>query len=678
MSKSNNPLLEFGQLTRFDAIRPEHVGPAVAQLLASATETIRRLEDPLVKPSWNDFIEPLETATERLARAWKAVEHLNSVADTPELRRVYSENLPRITGFWTALSQNLKLYAKYRELAHSPEGAHLSPARKRVVENALRDFRLGGADLNARDQARFGAIQEELAALGQRFSENELDATQAYALWIDDAAHLAGLPADALAAARQRAEREGRAGYKITLQAPSYLAIMQFAERRTLREAVYEANAKRASEFGPPNQDNTAVIRRTLELRAEEAALLGYRNFAELSLVPKMAQTPEEVIAFLRDLAGRARPYAERDLLELEAFAKQELGIDQLAAWDLLFASEKLRQKRYDFSEQEVKLYFPEPRVLEGLFRVVERLFSVSIRRDSAPVWHPDVRFYRIEGPGGELLAQFYLDLYARPNKRSGAWMDDARARRRIGNRLQTPIAFLTCNFPEPVGSRPALFSHDEVITLFHEFGHGLHHMLTRVEELPVSGINGVEWDAVELPSQFLENFCWEWDVVKHITAHVETGEPLPASLFQKMLAAKNFQAGLQTLRQIEFGLFDMLLHTEYDVRGDQSVQQLIDAVRAAVAVHKPPAYNRFQNQFSHIFAGGYAAGYYSYKWAEVLSADAYAKFEEDGIFNPATGAQFRDEILSVGGSRPAIESFRSFRGREPTLDALLRHNGMN
>ena len=673
----NNPLLEFARLTRFDAIGPEHVKPALDYLLAGATETIARLEGPHVRASWNDFIEPLETTTERLARAWKAVEHLNSVVDSPALREAYNQNLPKITAFWTGLAQNPRLFEKYRTLAQSAEFERLSAAKRRVIEHALRDFELGGALLPSEQQAQVAAIQQELALLSQRFSENELDATKDYALWIDSEEHLKGMPPEALAAARLRAEREGRQGYKITLETPCYLSVMQFAERRTLRSAVYEANAKRASEFGPAQRDNTRVILRILSLRTELARLLGFASFAELSLVPKMAETPEQVLGFLKDLAERARPYALRDLRQLRAFARSALHINDLEAWDALYAAEKLRQQSFGFSEQEVKEYFPEPRVLSGLFNLVERLFAVQIKPDQAPVWHPDVRFYRIESRQGELLAQFYLDLYSRPNKRSGAWMDDARARRRVGSRLQTPIAFLTCNFSEPVGNQPSLLSHDQVTTLFHEFGHGLHHMLTQVEELPVSGIHGVEWDAVELPSQFLENFCWEWDVLKHVTGHVSTGQPLPRALFDQMLAARNFHAGLQTLRQIEYGLFDMLVHSDFDAQGPRSVQELLDSVRERVAVLKPPAYNRFQNHFSHIFAGGYAAGYYSYKWAEVLAADAYAKFEEEGVLNPDTGSRFRDEILGVGGSRPALESFKSFRGREPSMDALLRHTGM-
>lgn len=673
----SNPLLDFTGLTRFDAVRPEHITFAISHLLRDARQTINALESDAIAPTWSDFIEPLETATEHLGRTWKAVEHLNAVADTPELRAAYNENLPKITEFWTTLAQNPKLFAKYLALAASSEYRSLSPARRRVIDHALRDFRLGGAELAEQQKKRFAQIEEELAALGQKFSENVLDSTRDFSLVLEREADLDGLPEDAIAAARQRADREGKPGYKISLQTPSYLSVMQFANRRDLRAQLYEANAKRASEFGPACWDNADVILQTLALRQEAAQLLGYHTFAEVSLVPKMAQTPAQVLDFLRDMGHRAKPYAEWDLAQLREFAKSDLGIKSLEAWDVMYASEKLREKQFAFSEQEVKQYFPAPAVLDGLFQLAQTLFSVRIVADRAPVWDSAVGFYRIESPQGALIAQFYLDLYARPNKRSGAWMDDARSRRRSGDHLQTPVAFLTCNFSEPINAKPAVLSHDEVTTLFHEFGHGLHHMLTQVEELPVSGIHGVEWDAVELPSQFMENFCWEWDVIGPMTRHVDTGARLPRALFDRMLAARNFQAGLQTLRQIEFALFDMLLHDHFEPRGEQSVLQLLEQVRTAVAVMRPPEYNRFPNQFSHIFAGGYAAGYYSYKWAEVLSADAYGQFEEDGILNPATGARFRDEILAVGGSRPALDSFRSFRGRAPSIDALMRHHGM-
>ena len=518
----------------------------------------------------------------------------------------------------------------------------------------------------------------------QKFSENVLDATNAFELIVDDAARLDGLPDDAKQAARALAESEGKPGYKFTLQFPSYFPVMQYAHDRSLRQAIYTAYVTRASRnaAAPADAearaglDNTLLIDQLLALRAEEATLLGFGNFAEVSLVSKMAESPAQVMQFLRDLARRARPFAERDLREVREFAAAELGLPELQAWDLSYASEKLKEARYSFSDQEVKPYFQLPRVLAGLFGVIERLFEVRVSEDSAQTWHPDVRFYRIER-AGQLIGQFYIDLYARPSKRPGAWMDDARSRRRLAQAVQTPVAYLTCNFQPPVGNRPALLTHDDVITLFHEFGHGLHHLLTRVDELAVAGIAGVEWDAVELPSQFMENFCWDQSVVQSMTAHIDSGLPLPPELFAKMLAAKNFQAGLQALRQVEFALFDMRLHAEYQPGAGRGVQQLLDEVRAEVSVLKAPEFNRFQNSFSHIFAGGYAAGYYSYKWAEVLSADCFAAFEEHGLFDAATGRRFLDEILAVGGSRPAIASFRAFRGRDPQLDALLRHNGM-
>ncbi|WP_028310361.1 M3 family metallopeptidase [Derxia gummosa] len=675
---NTNPLLDFSGLPRFGDIKPEHITPALDALLADCKATVDQLESPDLPADWDSFVTPLDDATEKLGRAWGIVGHLNSVADTPEQRAAYNENLPRVTEFWTALSQNEALYGKYKALRAGAGYEALNGARRKIVENSLRDFRLGGAELADAAKERFAEIQERQAELSQKFSEHVLDATNAWTLHIDDEADLAGLPDDAKQAAAERAKAADKTGFLFTLHFPSYFPLLQYADKRELREKVYHANAIRASEFGPAELDNTPLIKELLALRAEEAALLGYASFAEVSLVPKMAETPAEVIGFLRDLAVRAKPYAERDVAELKAFAKVELGLDDLKPWDVAYASEKLREKRYSFSEHEVKQYFPEPKVLAGLFRVIETLFSVRVKPDEAPVWHPDVRFHRIESLDGRLLGQFYIDLYARAGKRSGAWMDDARGRRiRADGSVQTPVAYLTCNFSAPVGGKPAVFTHDEVLTLFHEFGHGLHHMLTRVEELGVAGINGVEWDAVELPSQFMENFCWEWEVLSHMTGHVDSGEPLPRALYDKMIAAKNFQAGMQTVRQIEFSLFDMLLHSDFDPAGEVGVQQLLDTVRAEVAVLIPPEWNRFQNSFSHIFAGGYAAGYYSYKWAEVLSADAYGKFEERGGLDAATGAEFLETILSVGGSRPALDSFVAFRGRKPSIDALLRHNGM-
>jgi len=674
----NNPLLDFSGLPRFPEIAPGHVAPAMEQLLAEARTAMRAAEE--APATWQDFVQPLENATERLSRAWGQVEHLHAVLDSPALREAYNASLPNITQFWTELGQNQRLFDKYRALKDSPEFARLPAARSKLVENALRDFRLGGAELPAELKPRFAAIQEELASLAAKFSENVLDATNAFSVFIDKE-RISGIPEDTLAAAREAAEKDGKPGWKFNLQMPSYFPVMQYADDRALRETLYRESATRASEFGKPEWDNTPLIGRILKLRQEDAALLGYANFAEVSLVPKMAQTPSQVVEFLRDLAGRARPFAERDLAEMRAFAKAELGLDKLESWDLAYASEKLRARRYAFSDQEVKQYFPETQVVPGMFKLVETIYGIRIAESSAPAWHEDVRFFDIHAAGGELIGRFYVDLYARETKRGGAWMDGAISRRRLDSGIQIPVAYLNCNFARPVGGRPALFTHDDVITLFHEFGHGLHHLLTRVEDLGVAGINGVEWDAVELPSQFMENFCWEWEVLEHMARHVDSNEPLPRQLFDKMLAAKNFQSGLGMLRQIEFALFDMRLHSDFDPASGRAALELLDDVRREVAVLVPPAWSRFPNSFSHVFAGGYAAGYYSYKWAEVLSADAYSVFEEmrgsKGVLDPGAGARFRDEILAVGGSRPAAESFRAFRGREPSVDALLRHSGM-
>ncbi len=671
-----NPLLDFSGLPRFADIPPEHVTPAIEHLLAEGRALVEKLTAAEAAPDWAGFVAPLEDANERLSRAWGQVSHLHSVLDGPELREVYNDNLPKITQYYAELGQHAGLFAKFKALRAQRDFQELSSERRKVIENELRDFRLGGADLAPEQKPRFMEIQEELAKLSAKFEENLLDATNAWSKFIDDEAELAGVPDDAKAMFKEMAEADGKPGFKLNLQGPSVMPILSFCSNRTLREEMYRAYTTRASEFGPENLDNTSLIDRIVELRGEAARMLGFASYAELSLEPKMARAPAEVLDFLETLAKRAKPYAERDMAELRDYAAKELGLPDLQAWDVGYSSEKLREARYAFSEQEVKQYFPEPVVLAGLFRVIETLYGLEIRADNAPVWHDTVKFYAIRDTAGKLVGQFYLDLYARDSKRGGAWMDDAITRRKKESGIQTPVAYLTCNFTRPIGDKPAVFTHDEVITLFHEFGHGLHHLLTRVEELGVSGINGVEWDAVELPSQFMENFCWEWDVLKHMTAHVDTGAPLPRELFDKMLAAKNFQAGMQTVRQIEFSLFDMHLHSDYD-KAAQTPLQLLNAVRARVAVVIPPDYNRFPNNFSHIFAGGYAAGYYSYKWAEVLSADVYALFEENGVLNPNVGERFWSEILGMGGSRDAIDSFKAFRGREPTIDALLRHNGM-
>ncbi len=672
-----NPLLDFSGLPRFAAVKAEHIAPAVDRLLAENRACIDSLTRPGTAATWAAFAAPLEDANERLARAWGVVGHLHGVLDSPELRAAYSANQPKIVQYYTELAQNLVLFEKYKALKAAPEFSTLAPAQRKIVDNEIRDFRLSGAELLPEKKMRFAAISEELARLATKFSENLLDATNAFALHIEDRAKLAGIPEDVLETARAAADKDGKPGWKFSLQAPSYVPFMQYAAERELREQMYRAYVTRASEFGEPELDNTPLITQILSLHHEAAQLLGYANHAEVSLVPKMAQTPRQVLEFLDDLATKALPFARKDYAELGEFAAAELGLAQIEAWDLAYASEKLRAARYAVSDQEVKQYFPEAKVMQGMFRVVETIFGVRIQPDEAETWDPAVHFFRVIDLHGNLVGQFYLDPYARDTKRGGAWMDEAISRRRLGERVQTPVAYLTCNFSAPVGGKPALFTHDEVLTLFHEFGHGLHHLLTRVDYVGVSGIHGVEWDAVELPSQFMENFCWEWEVLAHMTAHVDSGEPLPRALYDRMLAAKNFQSGMQTVRQLEFSLFDMHLHYDFDVNGSKTPQQLLDEIRSRVAVAMPPAYNRFQNNFSHIFAGGYGAGYYSYKWAEVLSADAYSLFEENGVLDIRSGNRFRDEILAVGGSRPALESFKAFRGREPTVDALLRHSGM-
>ena len=679
MNQPLNPLLDFTDLPLFDQIKPAHVAPAVDALLAESEAALQTVTAADFPADWLAISRVLDVASERFGRAWGAVGHLNAVADTPELRAAYNEAMPRVTAFWTRLGSDEKLFAKYKAI----DPATLNIEQRQAHRNAVRNFVLGGADLQGAAKERYAEIQERQAELSQKFSEHALDATDAFGYYAE-ASELEGVPEDVIAAARAAAEADGKSGYKLTLKMPSYLPVMQFAKSSTLREKLYRAYVTRASEFGDAAFDNTALITEILALREEEAKLLGYKNFGELSVVPKMADSPEQVVKFLRDLGVKAKPFGERDVADLRAFAIEQLGMIDPQPWDWTYVGEKLKEARYAFSEQDVKQYFPAPKVMAGLFKIVETLFEVSIRRDEAPVWHPTVEFYRIER-AGERVGQFYLDPSARAGKRGGAWMDDVRGRwiRPDTGVLQTPVAQLVCNFAEGVDGKPPLLTHDDVTTLFHEFGHGLHHMLTQIHERDVSGISGVEWDAVELPSQFMENFCWEWDVLQHMTAHVDTGLPLPRELFDKMTAAKNFQSGLQTLRQIEFSLFDMLLHTEYEAANAKvgGVMALLGQVRKDFAVMPSPSFSRTPNTFSHIFSGGYAAGYYSYKWAEVLSADAYAAFEEtvgsNGEPSIETGRKYRQAILEAGGSRSAMESFKAFRGREPQLDALLRHQGM-
>jgi oligopeptidase A len=672
----HNPLLDLSGLPRFGAVTAPHIKPAIEALIADARQVVAGLAADPRGPTWENVVTPLDNVNERLSRAWGIVGHLNAVLNSPELREAYNGLLPAVTQYWTEIAQNETLYAKYKALKGGAEYARLSAAQQKALDNELRDFRLGGAELSSADKARFMAVQEELSSLMSIFNDHVLDATNAYAHYVVDEAELAGLPQDAIDAARVAAAKEGKPGWKLTLQAPSYMPVMQYADSQPLRARLYRAYTTRASELGAnPAWDNSETIKRILALRAETAALLGFSNYAELSLVTKMAETPAEVIAFLREMAGKAKPFAERDWTELKKFARR-LGIDEVKAWDVAYLSEKLREQRYAFSDNEVKQYFPEDQVLAGLFRVVETIYGISMTPAATETWHADVRFFDVRNADGSLIGQFYLDLYARTDKRGGAWMDDAVTRRRKNGEIQLPVAYLTCNFAAPVGGKPSLFTHDDVITLFHEFGHGLHHLLTEIEELSVSGINGVEWDAVELPSQFMENFCWEWEVLRHMTRHVDSGESLPRELFEKMLAAKNFQAGMGFVRQLEFSLLDMRLHTDFNF-ALQPLTELLAEVRREVAVVPYPAFNRTAHAFGHIFGGGYAAGYYSYKWAEVLSADVYAAFEESGVLNAETGARFRREVLARGGSRPALESFMAFRGRKPDIEPLLRHNGM-
>ena len=690
---NTNPLLSTDGLPHFDAIRPEHITPALATLLADAAAALERATSDAVPADYDALSAVLDVATERLGRAWGAVGHLNAVADSPALRAAYTENLPKVVDFHTRLGADERLFAKYQAVLADPRSAQLSAPRLRALKNALRDFKLSGAELVGAAKQRYAELQDQQADIGQKFSEHVLDATDGYAYYASTD-ELAGVPADVVQAARNAAEAAGQPGHKLTLQVPSYLPVMQYARSRELRERIYRAYNTRASEFGPAALDNTPLIGELLALRQEEARLLGHGTPAELSLVPKMANSPAQVIEFLEDIGRRARSGALRDLAEMREFARTELGIDDLQAWDVPFASQMLKEQRYAFSEQEVKQYFTAPKVLEGLFRIVETVFELRIRPDTAPVWQPDVRFFRIEKDHANssdpnaidgaprLVGQFYLDLFARAGKRPGAWMDDVRGRwLRPEGQLQTPVAQLVCNFAPPVvvdgGERPALLTHDDVTTLFHEFGHGLQHMLTQIDDIGVSGISGVEWDAVELPSQFMENFCWEWDVVRRMTAHVDTGEPLPCALFDRMLAAKNFHSGLFTLRQVEYSLIDMRLHSEPDAQ--QRVSEIVDAVRADVLVMPPPSFARPLNTFTHIFDGGYAAGYYSYMWAEVLSADAWSAFEEaPDVLDVGTGRAYRQSVLETGGSRSTLDSFTAFRGREPKIDALLRHRGLD
>ena len=675
-----NPLLENTELPQFSKIKPEHVEPAIDQLLSEARQTITSHLQSDGPYNWGNLIEPIEDAEDRLNKAWSPVSHMNSVVNSDAMRYAYNACLGKLSEYSTEVGQNRALYDAYKSIQQSQEFSRLDMAQQKIISNALRDFHLSGVDLPTEKQKRYKDISQQLSKLSSQYEEHLLDATNAWRKLISNQDDLAGLPESALAQAKQSAETEGYDGWLINLQFPSYLAIMTYADNRDLRREHYEAFCTRASDQGPDagKWDNSEIMEQILALRHEKAQLLGFNNYAEYSLATKMADSTDNVVSFLEDLADKSWRQARRDLSELQDFAAREFGLHDLQTWDIGYYSEKMRQHFYQLSQEEVKTYFPATRVIPGLFAIVEKLYGLQISEiDDVDIWHPDVRFYKILDKNGELRGRFYLDLYARAKKRGGAWMDDCVCRKKTAKGLQTPVAYLTCNFTPPTGNQPALLTHDEVQTLFHEFGHGLHHMLTQIDHLSVAGINGVEWDAVELPSQFMENWCWEKEALNLISSHYQTGESLPDNLYDKMLAAKNFQAGMMMVRQLEFSLFDFKIHQNYDPNKGGRINQTLQQIRDQVSVAKVPAFNRFAHSFSHIFAGGYAAGYYSYKWAEVLSADAFSLFEENGIFDRSTGESFLHNILEKGGSQPAMTLFKNFRGREPSIEPLLRHNGI-
>ena len=676
-----NPLLQMTDLPPFRAIKPEHVEPALDTVLAENRAEVARLLESVSEPNWDNLVAPLEALDDRLNRIWSPVSHMNSVVNSPMLRDAYEACLPRLSDYTTEMGQNAKLFQAFETIRNGDEYSKLDTAQQKVIEDTLRDFHLSGVALPEEKKARYKELKSELSQLTTTFSNNVLDATNEWNMHLHDRDDLAGLPQSSMGMLRQAADREGVKGWWVSLEFPSYFAVMTYADSSELRQRVYEAFVTRASDQGPDagKWDNSPVMEDILRIRHELSDLLGFSNYAERSLVTKMAEDPQQVIDFLRDLASRSLGLAREELDEVHAFAKEQHKIKELQAWDLSYYAEKLRQEKYAISQEDVKPYFPEDRVIGGLFEVVNRLYGLDIRQvEKFDSWHDDVRFYEIFDNSGALRGRFYLDLYARPHKRGGAWMDECISRRKLADgEVQSPAAYMVCNFAPPVGKDPALFTHDEVQTLFHEFGHGLHHMMTQVDYSGVSGINGVPWDAVELPSQFMENWCWEREALDMFAAHYKTGEKIPDELFNKMIAAKNFQSGMHMVRQLEFSLFDFRLHLEYDPAQGGRVQEILNEVRAEVAVVQPPEYNRFQHGFSHIFSGGYSAGYYSYKWAEVLSADAFSRFEEEGIFNSATGASFMENILEQGGARDPMELFVEFRGRKPTIDALLRHSGI-
>ena len=682
---TQNPLLApIASLIDYQAIRPEHIEPAIQHLINETRTVIDQVAQPETPATWQSIVDPIETVSAQLWRAWSIAGHLNAVVNTPELRDAYNRCLPLVTEFSTWVGLHKGLYHHYVRLHQSPDFAALPAVRQRIIEMALRDFRLSGVELEGQAREEYAQISDAEAQASQKFSENVLDAIDQWFFRVDNEARLEGIPEDVKAAAKVEAEKNGQTGWRLTLKMPCYLPVMQYAKDRSLRHTLYRAYGTLASEQGDAAFDNTPLIEQLLDLRAREAKLLGFENFAQMRLETRMADTADQVLSFLRELAHRAKPWAQRDRTALESFAKTHLGLDTLEPWDTAFVSERLRESRYAYSEEEVKQYFTEPRVLQGLFQVAHTLFGVEVRETSQAAWHPDAKILQVFRDG-EPCGHLMLDLYARQGKQSGAWVDSERSRRRAGHALQTPVVYLTCNFAPPANGKPSLLTHDDVITLFHEAGHALHALLSTVDDPAASAFASVEWDAIELPSQFMENFCWEWPVIQQMSSHVVSAEPLPRELYEKMLAAKNYQSGMQTVRQIEFALFDMQIHKEANGLPITDVMQTLNTVRQEVAVTFPPEWHRFPHNFSHLFAGGYGAGYYSYKWAEVLSADAYAAFEEaakndsglSGTLCGTTGRRFRDEVLAVGGSRPAADSFRAFRGRDAELDALLRHSGM-
>ncbi len=678
-STDQNPLLDIADLPNFPEIKAEHIEPALDKLLKQSRALTESLLNDNTKYTWDNLIEPLEKADNELERMWSPISHMNGVVNTPELRDAYNGCLPKLSEYSTEMGQNKTLFDAIKQIQDNQDELGLDNAQRKSIEDSIKGFKLSGVDLDDEKKQRYGEISSELSTITSKYSDNVLDATNAWTKQLDDKSALKGLPDTAIEQAAAAAKQRDAEGYMLTLEFPSYYAVMSYADDRALREEMYRAYSTRASDQGGDAKlDNSANMEKILKLRQEKAKLLGFNNYSELSLDTKMADSPKQVLEFLGELAEKSLPFAKKEYEALKQFAKDEVNIDDMQAWDATYVSEKLKQERYSISDEDLKPYFPVDNVLNGLFELVEKLYNVSIKQNNEQEsWHDDVRFYEIYNANGDLKARFYLDLYARQHKRGGAWMADFCSRFKSNDAIQTPVAFMTCNSAPPAGGKPALFTHDEVITLFHEFGHGLHHMMTQIEYLDISGISGVEWDAVELPSQFMENWCWQREALDMFAAHYESGEKIPDELFDKMQAAKHFQTAMGMVRQLEFSIFDMRLHMDTDIETSKQIQDILDTVRDSVAVVTPPAFNRFQHGFSHIFAGGYAAGYYSYKWAEVLSADAFARFEEEGLFNQEVGKAFLTEILEVGGSRPAIESFKAFRGREPSVDALLKHSGL-